>query len=217
VKVLIIGAGKHAQVVADILLRMRERGEAVEPVGYVDDKPALAGQEILGLRVLGTTGEVGRLAHDAVVVAIGDNATRRRLFEQLRQAGERFITARHPQTVVAPDVVLGEGTMVSAGVVVNTGSVVGANVILNTSCSVDHHSRVGDHVHVAPGVRLGGQVVVADGALVGIGATVVARRRIGAWSVIGAGALVHHDVPDGAVSVGHPARVVGNNDAGDKA
>ena len=213
---MIVGAGKHAQVVADILLRMRERGEAVEPAGYVDDKPTLAGAKILGFPVLGTTGDVGRLAHDAVVVAIGDNAARRRLFEQLRQAGERFITARHPQAVIAPDVVLGEGTTVSAGVVVNTGSTVGANVILNTSCSVDHHSRVGDHVHIAPGVRLGGEVVVAEGALVGIGATVTARRRIGAWSVVGAAALVHQDVPDRVVSVGNPARVVGGSDAGDK-
>jgi len=209
VRILIVGAGSHAQVVADILLRMKERGDAVVPVGYVDDNPALAGQKRLGLPVLGTTGDVGKLAHDAVVVGVGDNDKRMQLFDKLRQSGERFFTARHPQSVVAPDVVLGEGTMVSAGVVVNTGSTVGANVILNTSCSVDHHNRIGDHVHIAPGVRLGGEVVVAEGALVGIGATVTARRRVGVWSVVGAGSLVHHDVPDGVVSVGSPARAVG--------
>jgi len=208
-KVLIVGAGSHAQVVADILLRMRDCGEAVEPVGYVDDNPTLAGQKRLGLPVLGTTGDIDKLAHDAVVVAVGDNANRRRLFDRLRQSGERFFTARHPQSVVAPDVVLGEGTMVIAGVVVNTGSTVGANVILNTSCSVDHHNRIGDHVHIAPGVRLGGEVVVAEGALVGIGVTVTARWRVGSWSVVGAGSLVHHDVTDGVVSVGSPARAVG--------
>jgi len=213
--VLIIGAGGHGRVVADVLLRMRERGEAVEPVGFVDDKPTLTGEEVLGLPVLGTTGDIGRLAHDAVIVAVGDNAVRRRLFDRLRQAGERFFTARHPQSVVAPDVVLGEGTTVCAGVVVNTGSAIGADVILNTSCSVDHDNRVGDHVHIAPGVRLGGEVEVAEGALVGIGATVIARRRVGAWSVVGAGSLVHHDVPDSAVSMGNPARVVGGRSAGE--
>lgn len=98
--------------------------------------------------------------------------------------------------------------MICAGVVVNTGSVIGADVILNTGCTVDHHNRIGDHAHIAPGVHMGGEVEVGEGALVGIGATVMPRKRIGAWSVVGAGTLVTRDVPDGVVVVGAPARVV---------
>jgi len=86
-KTLIVGAGGHGQVVADILLRMRDCGEAVEPVGYVDDNQSLAGQKLLGLPVLGTTHDISKLAHDAVVVAVGDNATRRRLFDRMRESG----------------------------------------------------------------------------------------------------------------------------------
>lgn len=216
-RVLIIGAGGHGHVVADILLRMNEHTGAVEPIGYLDDNPSLHGRQLLGLAVLGTTAALTSTAHDAVVVAIGDNASRRRLFEQLRQAGERFVAACHPQAVIAPDVTVGAGAMVCAGVVVNPGSVIGSNAILNTSCSIDHNSRIGDHVHIGPGARLGGQVVVAEGALVGIGATVIGRRRVGAWSVVGANLLVYHDVPDGATVMGNPARVVSSRGGGDKA
>lgn len=216
-RVLIIGAGGHGQVVADILLRMRERTGAVEPLGYLDDDPVLSGRQFLGLAVLGPAAALARVAHDAVIVAIGDNAVRRRLFEQLRSLGERLATARHPDAVVAPDVMIGPGTMVCAGVVVNPGSVIGSNVILNTSCSIDHHNRIGDHAHIAPGVRLGGEVVVAEGAMLGIGTTVIPRRRIGAWSVVGAGSLIHHDVPDGVLSMGNPARVVDSRREGNKA
>jgi sugar O-acyltransferase (sialic acid O-acetyltransferase NeuD family) len=205
-RVLIVGAGGHAQVVADILLRMRDCGEAVELVGYVDDNQSLAGQELLGLPVLGTTGDIGKLAHDAVIVAVGDNDIRRRLFDRLRQAGEQFVTARHPQSIVAPDVIIGVGTMICAGVVINPGAAIGANVILNTSCSIDHHNRIGDHVHIAPGVHLGGEVVVDEGATVGIGAVVARGRHIGAWSVVGAGAGVTESVPAGVTVVGVPAR-----------
>jgi sugar O-acyltransferase (sialic acid O-acetyltransferase NeuD family) len=215
-RVLIVGAGGHAQVVADILLRMRDCGEAVEPVGYMDDNQALAGQMYLGLPVLGTTSDIGKLAHDAIVVAVGDNDIRRRLFDRLRQAGERFVTACHPQAVIAPDVTIGAGTMVCAGVIINPGAAIGANVILNTSCSIDHHNRIGDHVHIAPGVHLGGEVAVGEGTMVGIGATVMGRRRIGTWSVVGAGSLVTHDVPDGVKVVGNPARVVNGRDVVDK-
>jgi acetyltransferase EpsM len=215
-RVLIVGAGGHAQVVADILRRMHEHTGAVEPIGYLDDNPSLAGQEFLGLPVLGTMGDISKLAHNAVVVAVGDNDIRRRLFDQLRQAGERFVTACHPQAVIAPDVTVGAGTMVCAGVVINPRTVVGSNVILNTSCSIDHHNRIGDHVHIAPGVRLGGQVVVGEGALVGIGAMVAPRLRIGDWSVVGAGSVVTHDVPDGIKVAGNPARVIDGSGAGNE-
>jgi len=207
-QVLIIGAGGHGQVVADILLRMRERDHVVEPVGYLDDNPSLAGQAFLGLPVLGTSSDIGELAHDAVVVAVGDNAIRRHLFDRLLQAGERLLTACHPEAVVAPDVAVGAGTMICAGAVVNPGSVIGSNVILNTSSSVDHHNRIGDHVHIAPGVHLGGEVTVDEGAMVGIGAMVTPRLRIGAGSLVAAGACVTRSVPPGETVVGVPARPI---------
>jgi acetyltransferase-like isoleucine patch superfamily enzyme len=40
------------------------------------------------------------------------------------------------------------------------------------------------------------------------GATVIPRIRIGAGSIVGAGAVVIEDVPENAVVVGNPARVI---------
>ena len=215
-RVLIIGAGGHGQVVADILLRMKERTGDVEPIGFLDEDPSLAGRQALGLAVLGTKAVLASVSHDAVIVAIGDNAVRRRLVEPLRSSGEQLATAIHPDAVVAPDVTIGAGTTVCAGAVVNPGSVVGSCVLLNTGCSIDHHNLIGNYVHIAPGVRLGGQVVVGEGTLVGIGAMVTPRLHIGAWSVVGAGSLVHHDVPDGVTVVGNPARVLDGRGEGNE-
>jgi sugar O-acyltransferase (sialic acid O-acetyltransferase NeuD family) len=209
-KVLLIGAGGHAQVVADILLRMQESSIEIAPTGYLDDSRVLAGQQLLGLPVLGDISQVSAIPHDAVIVAIGDNATRRRMFETLREEGESFAIARHPGAIIAPDVHIGPGSVICAGVVVNPGSVVGANVILNTGCTVDHHNRIGDHVHIAPGVHLGGDVSIGEGTLVGIGSTVMPQRRVGSWSVISAGALIHSDLTDRVVAAGAPARAIRN-------
>ena len=52
--VLVLGAGGHAQVVADILMRAHEAGSNCKPVGCLDDDPSLAGTAIMGLPVLGT-------------------------------------------------------------------------------------------------------------------------------------------------------------------
>ncbi len=96
--------------------------------------------------------------------------------------------------------------MVCAGAVINPGTTLGNNVILNTGCTVDHHNQIGDHVHIAPGAHLGGEVAIEDGVLVGIGATVMPRCRVGAWSVVGAAALVHRDLPGGVTAIGVPAK-----------
>jgi sugar O-acyltransferase (sialic acid O-acetyltransferase NeuD family) len=209
-RVLICGAGGHGQVVADILLRMKDTGSDVTPIGYLDEDRGVTGQMRLGLPILGTAVDLSSIAHDALILAIGDNKTRQRLFERLKNAGERFATARHPSAVIAPDVQLGPGSVICAGVIANPASTIGANVILNTACTIDHHNHIGDHAHIGPGVHLGGEVRVGEGVLIGIGATVMPRRRIGHWTVVGAGALVHTDLPDNVVAVGVPAQVIHN-------
>jgi len=207
-RVLIIGAGGHGQVVADILLQMRDTGEDVQPIGFIDENPALTGMEYLDLPVLGTESCLSSITHDAVIIAIGDNQTRKGRFANLRELGESFAIARHPRAIIAPDVVIGPGCMIMAGVVINSGSIINENVILNTACTVDHHSEILAHAHVAPGCHLGGQVLVQEGALIGIGSTVMPRQKIGPWSIVGAGSLVHADVPENATVVGVPARML---------
>lgn len=207
VRVVIVGAGGHGQVVCDILQRAAEAGEPVTPIGFVDGDEALLGQSILGVAVLGRPDDLPDIPHDAIVVAIGDNRARHRLSDELAARGECFYTARHPRAIVAADAVVEPGAMICAGAIVNTGSWVGAHAILNTACSVDHHNVVGACAHVAPGVHLGGGVQVGDGALIGIGSTVVPRARVGEWAVVAAGAVVTADVAADALVVGVPARV----------
>ncbi len=205
-RVLIIGAGGHAQVVADILLRMHETGADMIPIGFLDDNPDLLGEERLGLPVLGPLAAIDAFEHDAVIIGIGDNRTRRMIYERLVMCGKSFVVARHPSAIVAPDAMIGAGTVIAARAIVNAGAQIGVNVILNSGCIVEHHNYIGAHAHIAPGATLGGTVTVGEGALAGIGATVLPQCTIGAWSVVGGGAVVTSDVEDGLVVSGIPAR-----------
>ncbi|MEZ7198244.1 acetyltransferase [Pseudodesulfovibrio karagichevae] len=201
-KILIIGGGGHARVVADILLAM----DGMEPQGYVtsDQAPGTAGP--LGLPVLGGDDAVGSIPHDGLVVAVGDNATRERLFAHFAAQGENMVNAIHPSAILAPDVVLGRGCMVCPGAIVNTGSEIGDNVILNTGSVTEHDCRVGSHAHVAPGAKVAGAARIGAGALVGLGAAVLPGVAMGDRAVAGAGAVVLGDVPPGLTVVGVPAR-----------
>jgi sugar O-acyltransferase (sialic acid O-acetyltransferase NeuD family) len=201
-KVLIVGAGGHGEVVADILRAQREAGGNLELVGYVDDRTP-PHEERLGGRVLGTVDDLPALSFDTLIVAVGDNTARARLVERL--SGLRLASAVHPSAVIGGGTSIGAGTMICAGAVVGCGSRVGRGVILNTGCSIDHHAQIAEFAHIAPGVHLGGAVRVGGRALIGIGAAVLPGITIGAGAVVAAGAVVIHDVPDGTTVAGVPA------------
>jgi acetyltransferase-like isoleucine patch superfamily enzyme len=58
------------------------------------------------------------------------------------------------------------------------------------------------------GASLAGQVTIGDFASVGTNATILPRISIGAGAIIGAGAVVTKDVPEGEIVVGVPARPI---------
>src|SRR5205823_11094007 len=203
----VVGAGGHAKVVTDALRCVAERGGGQTVVGFVDDNPTLWGHTVLGLPVLGNLDELRRTGADAVIVAIGDKAARKRVFERVRVDGYRLVNAIHPTAVIARDVSIGEGVVVFANAVVNAGSVVGSNVILNTATTVDHDCTIANHVHLAPGVHAAGGVAIGEGTFVGTGASVVPYRKIGRWVVLGAGSVVVDDIPDEANATGVPAKI----------
>lgn len=207
-RVLIVGAGGHALVVADILLQAHDKGSEQMPIGFLDDRPDLHGRRFFGLPVLGALSRWADFAHDASVVGIGDNQIRRRIFLELEKSGESMAVACHPGAVLGSEVGIGPGTMIAAGVVVNPVTEVGKDVILNTGCTVDHHSRIGDHCHIAPGAHLGGEVRIGSGSLIGIGAAVLPGRSVGPGTIVGAGAVVTQDLPEGVTALGVPARIV---------
>lgn len=205
-QVIIVGAGGHGQVVADILYKMWTRGRDIELAGYVDDNPEL--DAVLGLKVLGSLADLEYLSHDGVVVAIGDNARRKAICEELAAKGEHFVSAIHPTAVLAPDVCVEPGAMICAGAILNPGAVVGRHAIVNTAATVDHHCRLCAYCHVGPGAHLGGEVLVGEGALLGIGSCVTPRTEIGEWAVLGAGSAACGPVPPRAVFGGVPAKTL---------
>lgn len=197
-RIVIVGAGGQGAIVADILR---------DAIGFVDDDPKRAGTTVLDLPVLGTVAELSRIEHDAVVVAVGDNRSRRAITERLCAEGERLATVIHPRASVASSATIGAGAMLSAGALVLPRATIGRGVIVNTKASVDHDSVVDDFAHVSVGATVGANVHVGAETLVALGASVISGITVGARTVVGAGAVVVRDLPDDVTALGVPARI----------
>ena len=143
-------------------------------------------------------------AAGAIHVAIGDGTNRAKEVAAL-PAG-LLASVVHPQASVSRHARLGPGCFVAAQAVVGPNAAVGVSVIVNHGAVVDHDVNVGDFSHIAPLAALGGGAQLGRRVLVGSGASVLPGVRIGDDVVIGAGAVVAHDLPEAGTYAGVPAR-----------
>lgn len=127
---------------------------------------------------------------------------------------------------------IGEGAKIGTFVEIQKGASIGKN------CKISSHSFICEGVHIEAGVFIGHgvmfindiypQAVTADGSMqteedwsvvetrihenasIGSNATIMGGLTIGRNALVGAAALVRHDVPDYAIVAGVPARVIGD-------
>lgn len=195
-KTILIGGGQHAQVVLDCL-----HASGADVVAIFDAAKSGSLFGVNYLREYSASFETDARA----IISIGENRTRKRVAATVSHG---FTNAIHHSVLLSPSVSIGVGNMILHGVIIQALARVGNHVIVNTGAQVDHDCVLGDFVHVAPGAVLCGSVSVGEGTLIGAGATVPPGRKIGSWAIIGAGAVVVEDVPDHAVVVGNPGRVI---------
>ncbi|MBL0170008.1 MAG: acetyltransferase [Gemmatimonadaceae bacterium] len=207
--IVVYGASGHGREVALLLTSMIDAGAPWRLLGYLDDDAAMHGRLIGDLRVLGDGSYLAARAGQVdVALGIGNPDARRRVVERIRAFVRAFPVLVHPSVPPFARVTLGEGVQIHAGAILTIDIAIGAFSILNRHVDVSHDCRLGDWCTLAPAVTLAGNVHLAAGADLGARATCIPAVRIGAWSVIGAGAVVTRDVPDGVTAVGVPARAL---------
>lgn len=200
-KLIIIGAGGHGRVVADIA----KQSELYHEISFLDDfEPAKASS----FPYLGKVSQANAyIADHCFFVAIGNAAVRKKILEELLSSGAVVETLIHPAAIISPDVSIGTGTVVMPGAIVNTSTTIGRGCILNTASSVDHDCNVSNYCHVAVGAHLCGTVNVGEKTWIGAGATVINNVDICADCLIGAGAVVTKSLGQSGIYIGVPARL----------
>ena len=200
-KVYIFGCSGHAKVIIDILLLMN-----VKIVSILDDKPIYS--ELLGFPVFDYNRVEFLNPDNQLIIAVGDNATRKNLSKRWKG---QYKIAIHPKAIVSSFSTINDGTVVMASAIINSGARIGKHVIINSGALIEHDCTINDFAHISPMASLAGSVLVGEGTQIGINATIRQGINIGKWATIGAGAVIVKDVPDYAVVVGNPGKIIRYN------
>lgn len=107
-------------------------------------------------------------------------------------------------TLIEGDVVIGSNVTIKSGVYLWDGTRIEDGVFIgpNATFTNDPFPRSKAYLEAFKGI------VVREGASIGANATLLPGITIGANSMVGAGAVVTRNVPEGAVVAGNPAKVI---------
>ncbi len=108
--------------------------------------------------------------------------------------------------VISPNVVIGNNVKIQNNVSVYTGVICEDDVFLGPSCVFTNVINPRAFIERKNEYK---KTIVKKGASVGANATIVCGHNIGSYAFVGAGAVVTKDVPDYALVIGSPAKVVG--------
>lgn len=203
-KVVIIGAGGHAKVIADII----EKSEDIV-YGFLDDNIEQGKTIIKDYKVLGKISECEYLQSDDsdlyFIIAIGNNYKRKCIYEHYTL---NYYTAIHPNAIIGMEVKIGEGTTLMANACINANVQIGKNCIINTGAVIEHDDIIEDYVHVSPNATICGTVKVGAFTHIGAGTVIKNNLEIIEDCIIGAGAVVVKDIKEKGTYVGVPAKKI---------
>jgi phenylacetic acid degradation protein len=122
----------------------------------------------------------------------------------------------HPSADVFGDVIVGAQCWIGPGARIrgDYGTIhIGSHTAVEDNCVI--HARPGDVTRIGDWVTLGHACIVhnariRDGAVLGMGSIVSDWAQVGEWAVVAEGAVVRQrfEIPDRAIAVGVPARVI---------
>jgi UDP-2-acetamido-3-amino-2,3-dideoxy-glucuronate N-acetyltransferase len=125
-------------------------------------------------------------------------------------------------TVILPDATIGDDCNICSHVFIENDVIIGDRVTIKSGVQLWDGLRVGDDVFIGPNVTFTNDqfprskqypekflvTEIMAGASIGGGAVLLPGVSVGKCSMVGAGAVVTRSVPDYAVVVGNPARII---------
>jgi sugar O-acyltransferase (sialic acid O-acetyltransferase NeuD family) len=161
------------------------------------------------IRSLDNAKELFDTIDNTFTLGIGDPTLRENLYVKFTAIGGAFKSSiSNNASIGSYGNIIEEGCNIMQNVVITNDIKIGKGVIINQVSSIGHDVVIGDFTEVCPNVSISGYCTIGNKVFIGTGAVILPKVTLGNNVVIGAGAVVTTDIPDNAVAVGIPAKVI---------
>lgn len=155
-KLLILGAGGHGRVIAEIA---KEIGN-YSLISFLDDSFSINRRK----NFIGSFADVEKFAgaYEDAFVALGNSDLRKQWMVKLYSLGYNLPVLVHPDAYISSSSVIESGSVVMQGAVIQCGAKLGKGCIVSSNAIVDHDATVGEYCHINAGAIIASFCVVPN-------------------------------------------------------
>lgn len=186
---IIVGAGGHARPVIEAAQSQKKIHRIL---GVLDSNLMDENESILGVPVLGDISLLDKFNSKEVdvFIAIGDNQSRRMLFQQIKSLGFNLPNIIHSNANVCSSARIGCGNFIGIYASVGPLAKVGNGCIINSYVNIEHEVALGEFCQLAPNSVVCGRTQISSDVFVGASAVIIDHLSISPGVIIGAGSVV---------------------------
>lgn len=209
-KVVIIGGEGNGGVIAACIEDNRNRFNDFEweVAGFINDFE----EQVDGFPVIGKTTDLPRLIAETdyffmwSIHLVGRNYKTAQMFEAANIPEDRLATIVHRSAFIGKGATLRPGAFVMYNSYIGPNAYIGKCSLVMANCSIGHDTHIDDICHCSVGAIMTGYSRLEYCSDLAVGATIIAYKVVGKYSMIAANALGTHDVPEGEIWAGIPAK-----------
>lgn len=157
-RLVIIGAGGHGQVLNDVIQSINNILGKDFKVIFLDDRYNTVKEQpqeygSIKYKINGNCESFADYIDENTVFypAFGDNAYRLEWEDTIEKAGGKLVTIIHPNAYVASSAVVSPGSVILPNAIVNAGTYIGKGCIINVGAIVEHGCVIADGCHINSG------------------------------------------------------------------
>ena len=208
--IIIFGASGFGREVAWLIERINNDSPTWNILGFMDDNDSIQGEIINGYKVIGNTNDVSKYPDAYFVCAVGASKIREKIISNMKNINPdiKFGTVIDPSVEMSDLVTIGEGTIICAHTIITVNIEIGNHVIINLDCTIGHDAILNDFITLYPSVNVSGITNIGYASELGTGLQIIQGKKVGDYSIVGAGSVIVKDIPDKCTAVGSPAKPI---------
>lgn len=209
-RIFVVGGNGFAKECVQYVRWNIEQGDDVELGGLVGHNGYVVDFGDLNSLFVGDLSKMEFGTNDYCVIGAGYPELRRKIYDDVKKQGGRFINLCSPGFFIPEGVTIGEGNVfVSTPLTGYTGIEIGNGNLFNGNVIVGHDSQIGDFNFFGPSTHILGGVKIGNDNIVGTNAVLLAHAKIGNNNKIAPLSCVYRGCKDNCYMLGNPAEKVG--------